>query len=122
MSDPLQPSHQPLDPGVPPPPPKLNAKVLWITLLGPPLAMALGMLVMVSLDNSTVGNNGELVFGTIWSLAAVASAIAYGFFIHTIYQRFRGTSLVLMIIAYPILEGIIMFAIFFVGCLAAFSY
>lgn len=119
MSDPTLP--QDLTPGVPPPPPELNTRRLWITLLAPSAVMVLIMvllfLVMETLDPSA----SEFFFTASCIAVCIVSAVSWGFFIHTISQRFHGTSLILLILAYPILQGVLVFAIFFVGCFAIIS-
>jgi hypothetical protein len=112
MSDPTIP--QTPVPGVPPPPPKINTLRLWATLLAPSVVMILIMFVLTFSSN----NLSDTFFTAACFIVCIVTAVAWGFFIHTIVQRFRGTSLVLLILAYPILQSILIFGIFFVGCLA----
>lgn len=107
-------------PGVPPPPPTINTRRLWITLLAPSAAMVLVMAIMFS--SQDVLGGGEALFTVTFALACIVCAVCWGFYIHTVSQRFHGTSLVLLILAYPILQGILLMAIFFTGCLAIVSF
>ncbi len=116
MNHPNRPQQPSVVPGVPPPPPKLNTKRLWITLLAPSAVM---VFIMVALFFAMDSLGGGDVFMTVsCSILCIAFGIAWGFYIHTLYQRFRGPSFALLIIAYPVLQAVLIFGIFFGGCLA----
>lgn len=118
MNEPLTPQNPP---GVPPPPPKLNQRNLWISLLAPPGAMLFATIILVFLINMLTGSaSAETTFQAACWVICLLTAGAWGLYIHTLAQRFRGWSLGLLILAYPILQSIVLFSIFFVGCLTTF--
>ena len=116
MSDPIAPA--PIS-GVPQPPPKLDRKRLWISLLLPPGVMVLAMIILVIGLNIGAAATEERLFTLVCVLACLSSIIGWVIFIRTMAERFRGGSLALLIIAYPMVQFTILFSIFFVGCLAA---
>jgi|GEM_PF-2074926 len=65
------------------------------------------------------GSGGEILLTVICAAACIATIVGWVLFINTMRQRFRGSSLVLLILAYPIVQAVLLFSIFFVGCLAA---
>lgn len=116
MNHPNRPQQPSVVPGVPPPPPKINVRRLWLTLLTPSIVM---VFIMVALFFAADSMRGGEVFMTIaCSILCIAFGVAWGFYIHTLYQRFRGPSLALLILAYPVLQATLIFGIFFAGCLA----
>ena len=108
----------PISPGVPPPPPKLNLKTLWISLLLPPGAMTLFMIVLNLMPDVVNGPNGDTALTLLCTGACLAAMAGWIFYILCLSARFRGASLVLLILAYPVLQVVLLFSIFFVGCLA----
>ena len=96
---------------VPGTPPRIKLGQLWISLILPPGLTILGLLMLFlakSIDDQWFSvaiymMGAGLIFG--WVL-----------FIICISKRYRGVSLVLLIIAYPLLEGTIVGALFFTGC------
>ena len=53
----------------------------------------------------------------IWSMV-LGIVIGWVMFITCVSRRFRGSSLVFLIIGYPLLQTSICFAVFFLGCIA----
>lgn len=100
---------------VPPPPPKIDLKLLWGSLLLPPgvtfLTMA-GMIVFLRDANSEID-----WFSLSLTICFFSTLTGWVMFILCISKRYRGSSYVLLLLAYPILEGVVAGAIFFVGCL-----
>lgn len=114
------PARQPdLVPGGPPPPPRINARRTWITLLAPSAAMAVMMLLMLLAKNRWGRDETFIMVSCVFS--CLVAALSWGFFIQTMARRFRGTSLVLLILAYPLLQAVLLIATFFAGCLAILS-
>ena len=106
---------QPL-PGVPPPPPKLNSGQLWLSLLAPPLFAVLVMVVLAFLPGAWLKSGDWLgVAGLLITLGVLAGWVL---FIICLRKRYRGASFVILILAYPLLQGSIGAAILFFGCLA----
>lgn len=108
----------PISPGVPPPPPKLDLKTLWISLLLPPGAMTLFVIVLNLMPDVMDGPSGDTALTLLCVGACIAITVGWVLFIVCMNKRFRGASLVLLILAYPILQVVVLFSIFFVGCLA----
>ena len=104
---------------VPGPPPELNRVRLWVSLLAPPVAalvLSAVFFILVLRSNSLQSLNA---LGPICIIACVAILGFWALYIHTLSKRFRGSSLVLLILAYPILQVVLSLAIFFTGCLGA---
>ncbi|MDA0767761.1 MAG: hypothetical protein O3A92_13170 [Verrucomicrobia bacterium] len=116
MNDPLAP-HQ--LPGTPPPPPEINRKRLWLSLLLPPGVLGFLMILLVIAASTYSGRGTESTFTMLCIVICLTAIGSWVLFIQTMRQRFRGSSLVLLILAYPIVQFILLFSILFVGCLAA---
>lgn len=108
-------------PGVSPPPPKLNLKQLWLALLLPPAVLTLFMVWFNVFPKMIDGPNGDMAFTILCVFVCLATIVGWVLFSLCLLVRFRGASLVLLILAYPIFQAVLLFAIFFVGCLAIFS-
>ena len=111
----------PVVPGVPPPPPNVSLKKLWLSLLLPPAAMTLSMIVLNLFPDMLTGRGGDTAFTMLCIVTCLAAIVGWVLFILCLMVRFRGISLGLLILAYPILQVIVVFSIFFVGCLAIFA-
>ncbi len=105
---------------MPPPPPEINRKRLWLSLLLPPGVMVFLMILLFIAASTYSGRGTESTFTFVCIGACLGTIGGWILFIKTMRQRFRGSSLVLLILAYPIVQFILLFSIFFVGCLAAF--
>lgn len=95
-------------------PPKLNTRILWLTLLLPMALTGIFMALMAS-AGSGKGEETFLNLGTI--IVALASIACWVAFAKCIAERFVGTSRVLLILAYPVIQAVLVFCTFFVGCL-----
>ena len=106
-------------PAVPSPPPELNRTRLWISLLTPPGAAFIlsAVFLMIILQSNSLNSLNTL--GPICIIACIVILGCWALYIHTLAQRFRGSSFVLLILAYPILQVTLSLAIFFTGCLGA---
>ena len=109
---------QPPIPGMPPPPPELNRRRLWLSLLIPPGVMILVTAFVAYAVSANINFGDEVIFTAICAVICLATAAGWALFIHTMCRRFRGGSLALLIIFYPIVQAILHFSVFFVGCLA----
>ena len=107
-----------LSPEIPPPPPQLQVKSLWISLLLPSGALTLFMVVLNIMPGLMNGPGSETTLTLLCVVACIATIIGWILYIVCLSKRFRGSSLVLLILAYPILQAVLLFSIFFVGCLA----
>lgn len=95
-------------------PPKLNVRMLWLTLL---LPMALTAVFMVLMTTAGAGQ-GQVNFLNIGiSVVGLTSLLCWVGFATCITERFIGPSRVLLILAYPIIQIVLVFCAFFVGCL-----
>lgn len=112
------PVPQPPIPGMPPPAPELNRRRLWLSLLLPPGTMAIIIIIFSILVTIADGQVAETSFTVICVIVCLASLAGWILFMNTMCKRFRGGSLVILILAYPIAQAILLFSIFFVGCLA----
>ncbi|MDQ8191372.1 hypothetical protein [Roseibacillus persicicus] len=105
-------NEQPTPPSVPSPPPKLNATLLWLTILGP--------IGLIGIFTIMAFSEIEFDFMNIApSLTVLAILIGWIVFGVVLSKRFRGAGLVLCLIGYPLAQAAICFAIFFFGCLAS---
>ena len=107
-----------LSPEIPPPPPQLQVKSLWISLLLPPGVLTLCMIFLNIVPDQINGTDIEATFTLLCVVACLTSIVGWILYILCLSKRFRGSSLVLLILAYPILQAVLLFSIFFVGCLA----
>lgn len=110
-------------PDQPPPniaiaPPKLNPKQLWLTLLLPMGLSALGMGLMVLAGSNKAAESILSIGGILVLLATIGCWVAFS---KCISQRYLGTSRVVLILAYPVLQVVLIFGAFFAGCLVLVS-
>lgn len=80
--------------------------------------MVLVMAFVAYAVSANINFGDQVAFTAICAVICLATAAGWALFIHTMCQRFRGGSLAMLIIAYPIVQAILQFSIFFVGCLA----
>lgn len=107
--------------GSPPDPPPVPAPIdrrrLWWSLLLPQAFPVLGALIELVIGISGGGSNGTaLVIGLV--LFAIFGLICWVMFGQIISARFRGSGVVLMVLAYPIAQIIVMVTLLFACCLA----
>ncbi|NNC88441.1 MAG: hypothetical protein HKN82_08290 [Akkermansiaceae bacterium] len=114
VTDPLPPAAPPG--AVPPPPPALNLKLLWTSLLAPSVVAGIAAVILILVANNS--RTMEPLFTIACAVVCLAVLGGWGLFANVLVRRFRGGSLVLLILAYPLLQAILIFAIFFAGCLA----
>lgn len=107
-----------LSPEIPPPPPQLQVKSLWLSLLLPSGALALCMIGLNIVSATSTSADLEATLTLLCVIAGLTTIIGWILYIVCLSKRFRGSSLVLLILAYPILQAVLLFSIFFVGCLA----
>lgn len=105
-------------PGSPVPgvPPRLNRTRLWVSLLVPPvvtLALTVAFLVVVS---QNLSGRTDSLFTILCIIACLVTMSCWGLFIHTLNERLRGASFVLLVLAYPVLQVVMAVAVFFTGC------
>ena len=98
-------------------PPKLNRRHLWLTLLLPGLLTALCTLGLFTLGSGSE----ETAFNLGCLIVAMTSIACWVGFAICINARFQGASRVLLILAYPIAQAVLVFVIFFAGCLVVIS-
>ena len=105
--------NEPNSPPNPPPPlPQINHKLLWLSLLGPPIVVGL-------LTAFTFGVEEMVDFFYLTATLGVSVVVAgWILFWIVLKKRIRGMSFVLSVIGYPMAQFSICFAIFFFGCLA----
>jgi len=107
-------TEEPIPPTPPGPPEPINQKALWATVLAPIAVMVVMLLIAILLQDE----------GFIWTsliLGGMAILVGWVFFANLIGKRFRGSSMILMVLAYPLAEIAICFTLFFFGCLASIS-
>jgi len=109
-----QPPPDQAPPDMPVAPPKLNVRMLWLNLL---LPMALTAICMGLLLTAGSGQSGENVLNIGMVVVGLASLVCWAGFAKCIAERFIGPSLVLLILAYPIVQAVLVFCTFFAGCL-----
>lgn len=95
-------------------PPKLNARMLWLNLL---LPMALTAICMGLLLMAGSGRSGQNVLNIGMFVVGLTSLFCWIGFSKCIAERFMGPSRVLLILAYPIVQAVLVFCTFFAGCL-----
>ena len=94
-------------------PPKLNVRALWVTLLIPMALTAVFMGLIM-----TAGGGRAEHFLTIGSfVVGISSLFCWVSFSKCIAERFIGPSRVLLILAYPMIQAVLVFVTFFGGCL-----
>ena len=91
-------------------PPNINIKILWLTLLGPLVVASItfGLMMLDSINLYLEPWGSRLFF-----IFVVACWINFHRCLKT---RFRGTSLILLTIAYPIFQVILLGSVFLAGC------
>ncbi|MFC7338160.1 hypothetical protein ACFQY0_13280 [Haloferula chungangensis] len=109
-----QPPPDQAPPDMPVAPPKMNLRRLWLTLL---LPMGLTSVFMVLIVTASSGRMEEHFLNAGMLVVGLASLICWVAFSKCIAERFAGPSLILLILAYPILQAVLVFCAFFVGCL-----
>lgn len=114
------PPPQPPPYQVPPPSPPLDRKLLWHSILWPPFLAVVGTIILVFNANT---NDSEVLGRTLFLCVVLCLpvCVGWGLFIACIKQRYRGFSLVILILAYPFLQAIIILAVLFLGCVTIAS-
>ncbi|MGI9243893.1 MAG: hypothetical protein ACR2RV_24060 [Verrucomicrobiales bacterium] len=98
MSEPS--AHPQQVPGAPPQPPKKKVPLLWITLIAPSLVLGLLCTFAFALIAFGIADFFAQAFINLARfLIYLTTAIAWGFYIKVIGQRFHGPSFVLLILA-----------------------
>lgn len=87
----------------------------------PPALMALLLVGMIFRKAIVPGLKEGLYMQFMCLLVCIATVAGWGLFINTLVRRFRGASLVLLILAYPMMQFVVLFALFFAGCFLSIS-
>lgn len=96
--------------------PKLDPRSLWLSLLLPGILTGLCMLILIATKGreESVMNIGMFVVG----ITTIATWVQFS---RCISKRYVGTSRVLLILAYPVMQVVLVFTTFFAGCLVLVS-
>lgn len=94
--------------------PKLNVRALWVNLL---LPMALTAVFMGLIVTAGSGKSEQMFANIGMIVAGLASMVCWVGFSKCIAARFVGPSRILLILAYPFIQAVLVFCTFFVGCL-----
>lgn len=105
-------NEQDSPPSLPVERPKLNGKLIWLTILGPIGLMGLFTLIAFSDMKFPFMD----IAPTVTVLAILGGWVLFGV---VLFKRFRGVGFILCLIGYPLAQFAICFAIFFFGCLAS---
>ena len=109
-----QPPPDQSPPDIPIAPPRLNVRMLWLHLLLPMVLTAIFMGLLL-LAGSGQGEQNLLNLGMF--VVGITSLFCWIGFSKCIAERFIGPSLILLILAYPIIQTVLIFCTFFAGCL-----
>lgn len=108
----------PETPALPPDPPELDKKRLWVSLLLPSVTSAVVAFLFYLGDTKSLDEAFLTLLMIVWGAAVLG---AWVLFANVIRARYRGRSAVLMIVAYPIAQIPICLAVFFGACLGSYS-
>lgn len=103
---------------LPPAPPELDKKRLWISLLLPSVTSVLAGYLFYLGDTSQADEGLFTLMMIVWGAGIAGSWVLFA---RTIRARYRGRSAVLLIVAYPIAQIPICLGVFFGACLGSYS-